>query len=266
MEDKPQCISEPLKIDIKDVLDFCWCPRYYDLKRKDPEECNMKEAYDKSLHKCFYQYLYNLQQNTLKNTLEFLKYQWGKEWIKQKRNTEIILTPSAAKRDTYANKRTAGIDAIITFDNIMRQTEQFPLIINKPYELRISKGIILTGTWEYIREIGDEVKVFQILKFKTENNRFQVNTQMQHDIELTAASMAFMQTFNVKDAPELIHADMYRKHLSSSYRTKGDYDLLRKTVISVAQCIKHNIRCVSPDKKCYHCEYRNVCSSAIKST
>ena len=107
------------KIDIKDVSDFCWCPAYYDIKRRSEDECNLKEAYDQSLHKCFYSYLRALQNDTLKNTIEFLKYKWGKEWIDKKTNSEIALTPSSAKRDSYESKRKAGIDAIITFDKFL---------------------------------------------------------------------------------------------------------------------------------------------------
>ena len=217
----------------------------------------MKEAYDISLHNVFYAYLRALQNDTLKNSIEFLKYKWGREWIKNKTSTEIILTPSALKRDLYDSKRRAGIDAIITFDDLMDEP-QVPIIINREYELKITDNIILTGVWEYIREVssGDK-KIFQILKFKTENNRFQVLGQMHHDLELTAAEMAFKQTFNGE--AQLVYVDIYKKKMVPSYRTRSDHQDLIQTVKSVAQCLKHNIRCVSPDKRCYHCEYRNEC-------
>ena len=116
-------------------MDFCWCPRYYDLKKNDPNK-NIKELYDESLHKCFYEYLLALQNNSQSNGLETLKYRWGKEWIKQKKNSQILCTPSASKRDTYDAKRKAGINAIITFDKLM-DTSQYPIIINKQYSLSI---------------------------------------------------------------------------------------------------------------------------------
>ena len=42
-------------------------------------------------------------------------------------------------------------------------------------------------------------------------------------------------------------------------KTKKDYDLLKKTVTGVVKCIQNDIQCISPDKNCYHCEYRKVC-------
>lgn len=219
---------------------------------------NMKEKYDESLHNTFYLYLRALQNNTLANSLEFLKKQWGKEWIKQKTNPQIMLTPSATKRDTYDQKRKAGIDAIITFDKLMDEP-QVPIAINMPYELKISNRITLTGKWEYIREVNtpDGGHEFQILKFRTENNRFQVNNQRFHDLELTAAQMSFNATFN--STARLVYVDIYTKKMIPSYRGDKDQKDLIQSVKSVVLSIEHNIRCYSPDKRCYHCEYRDEC-------
>ncbi len=254
-----------IDISIKEVMDFCFCPRYYDLKNADPNESNLKEVYDTTLHKCFYSYLRALQNGTLKNSIEFIKYRWGKEWIKQKTNSELICTPSAHKRDTYDSKRKAGIDAIITFDKIMNEP-QVPIIINKGYSVRVAKSINLTGVWEYIREISinEETKRFQILKIRSENNRFQIDSQIRYDLELTAAALAFKKMFDVDDF-DLLFVDIYKKKVSVSNRTQKDFNLLINTVKSVVFSIENNIRCVSPDKRCYHCEYRDICTIGLKS-
>ena len=257
-----QCISAVQSLNIKDVIDFCWCPKYYDLKKNDPNEYNLKEAYDIALHKCFYSYLIALQQDDIQNGIEVLKRRWGKEWVKQKKNSQIICTPSAVKRDTYDAKRKAGIDAIITFEDIMSQDSQYPIIINKSYSLKIG-NVNLTGVWEYVREVEiNGENIIQIMKFKTENNRFQIVHQMNHDLELTAAALAFKETFNATKF-QLLYVDIYKKKVITSYRTENDFKLLKETVNSVAMSIKHNIKCISPDKRCYHCEYRNVCSQQL---
>lgn len=247
------------EINVKDVIDYCWCPIYYNLKKRNSCEYNLKELYDKTLHDVFYSYLTALQRETVRDRMGFLKFRWGKEWIKQKTNSEIICTPSAVKRDTYEYKRRAGIDAIITFSELMND-DQYPIIINKEYSIPINDKIILKGKWEYVREIekSDKTKSIQILKFRTESNKFQILSQMNHDLELTAASLAFKNMFNVDDF-ELLYVDIYKKKIVSSYRTKLDYDTLIKTVIDTVKCIKDNIELISPDKKCFHCEYRNEC-------
>jgi hypothetical protein len=84
---------------------------------------------------------------------------------------------------------------------------------------------------------------------------------MHHDLELTAAALAFSDTFNQGNLEfQLVYVDIYKKRMTVSYRTAKDFDLLKKTVINVAKCIRQNIRCISPDKRCYHCEYRDECS------
>lgn len=248
------------RINIQDVLDFCFCPKYYDIKNKYPNKRNMKIHYDISLHEAFYSYLVSLQQGVLKNSIDFLKKKWADKWIKQKRSEEIMLTPSATKRDTYDAKRISGINAIITFDRLMDEP-QVPIAINLPYEFKISSNITLTGIYEYIREIplDNDNSEIQILKFRTENNRFQIKNQRLHDLELTAANMAFHKMFNVNSEPRLVYVDIYEKKMIPSYRTKDDEKDLIKSIKSVVTCINNNIRCYSPDCKCYHCEYRNEC-------
>ena len=220
------------EINIKDVIDFCWCPKYYELKNRNPNEKNLKELYDISLHKCFYSYLYAIQNDTLEEGIKTLKYKWGQEWIKQKKNSEIICTPSAAKRDTYDAKRKAGINAIITFDKLMN-VSQYPIIINKPYSIQITNDIVLTGIWEYIREIEiNGKKIIQLMKFRVENNRFQVLNQMNHDLELTAAALALNNLFDINEFQfQIIYVDIYKNKMYTTARTIKDYNLLKNTVI-----------------------------------
>ena len=261
---KNQLVSdEVIRIDIKDVIDYCKCPQYYKLKKNDPNTYNLKEAYDVALHKCFYSYLVGIQQDDARVGIDTLKSRWGKEWIKQKTNSQIMLTPSAFKRDTYDAKRKAGIDAIITFNKLMSKDKQFPIAINRKYEIPITNNIILTGTWECIREIErDNDDIIQILKFNTESNKFRTLHQMNHDLELTAAALAFQTNFNPK-LFELVYIDIYSKKQIISHRNKLDFDMLKKTVVSVVTCLKNNIACVSPSKVCYHCEYRDVCADSF---
>ena len=205
-----------------------------------------------------------MQQGTLDGGIKFLKKRWGEAWIKQKTNSEIICTPSAMRYDSYDYKRKTGIEAIITFNDIMNTT-QFTIIINKPYKIHLSKGLIFRGIFEYVREIvqKDGTRTIQLMKFRTENNRFQVDSHMHHDLELTAMAIAFEEMFNVNEF-ELVYVDICKKKMISSFRGKKDIDLLKDTVRSVALCLKNNIRCVSPDKRCYHCEYRNVCKVSLE--
>ena len=100
---------------------------------------------------------------------------------------------------------------------------------------------------------------------------YQINTEKEYEIRVKSMPYVSrggfklekaLKAFNVNSV-QIVYVDIYKKKLVPSYRTQKDYDLLKQTVISVAHCIKHNIRCVSPDKRCYHCEYRDVCTSKL---
>lgn len=250
-----------ITIDIKEVMDYSWCPMYHRLKSNYPNVQIISNAYDEALHKCFYSYLTKMQNDNFVD-LGYLKQSWGKIWIKEKRNSEIIIKPTPSERNTHNKKRKEGIDSIISFHNLMSEVNQYPIIINKQFSIRITKNIILTGVWEYIREIFiDNKKVFQVLKFNTANDKFQTIMQMAHDIELTAASYAFNKMFNTD--PELVYVNIYKERIVPSYREEEDYELLKQSVISAVKGIKQNIACISPDKRCFHCEYRKECGNKI---
>ena len=94
-----------------------------------------------------------------------------------------------------------------------------------------------------------------ILENKHENELWSKNFKNQITLnELERQT----RIFNAKQF-EIVYVDIYKKKLITSYRTKKDYDLLKKTVIGVVKCIQNDIQCISPDKNCYHCEYRKVC-------
>lgn len=249
-----------MQLTTSNIQDYCFCPRYYLLKTNDPND-TINQAYDRAVHRCIYEYLYMLQNDAKQISIDVLKRAWGREWIKQKTNSEMICTPSAGKRDTYDIKRKNGINAIFAFDEMM-QEPQFPIIINKQYSIKIG-NVIVNGVWEYVREITRrDQKVFQIIRFRTESNRFDLKDQMNHDINLTAAYLAFKETFN-QDYAELIYMDLYRKTMVPAFRTDKDIALFKETVRSVALSIKNNLQCVSPDKKCFHCEYRDICITKL---
>jgi len=261
---EPIDTENKLRIDIQEVVDFCFCPYYYDLKYKDKKEINIKNLYDKSLHETFYAYLLALQQDTLTNTLEFLKYQFGKEWINYKKNKEYNLISSAMKRDSYNRKRKKGIDAIFKFNDLMNKDRQLPIIVNHKYEIEICKNIILTGTFEYVRELTlkDKQKVIQIVKFISESNRSFTNMARQNDLTLIAASYAFENLFDI-DYFQSVVIDIEKGKATTSYYAKKEYELLKKTVESTVICMRNDIKCISPDFRCYNCEYRNVCIKVI---
>ena len=262
-------ISEPINtfnkiiIDIHDITDFGFCPLYYDLKHKDNKEKNLKTLYDESLHKIFYSYLLAFQEDKLDDRIGFLKYMWGKEWIGHKTKEDILITNSPYMRDTYETRRKKGIDAIFKFDNIINKDDQFPIIIGHKYKIEILPNIVLTGIFEYVREIKiKKQRIIQVVKFLSESNRSITNFARQYNLDMIAMSYAFKELFNV-DYFQSVLIDMDNNKIITNIFTDKEYNILKQTVKNTIISLQNNIKCISPDSKCSNCEYRNVCIKSI---
>ena len=80
-------------IDIKDIVNYIYCPQYYEFynTKEDP---TMAQLYNECIHSTFYAYLLSLQNDTLDDTVGFLKYNWGKQWIKHKTLPNVYIKRS----------------------------------------------------------------------------------------------------------------------------------------------------------------------------
>ena len=256
----PLDTKDKITIDIKDITDYAFCSYYYKLKRED-DNINLRNLYDISLHKTFYSYLLSLQENKLDSTLEFLKYKWGEEWIKSKSRNDILM--SSMKRDSYESKRKRGIDAIFTFNDIIANDKQFPIIIGHKYQIEILPNIILTGTFEYIREVTiNNKKVIQLIQFLSESFRTLTKISQLYNIGLIASSYAFKEQFNVNFFQSL-SVDIEKKKVFSNVYSDKEYNILKDTVKNTVICLQNDICIISPDTKCFSCEYRDICMSKL---
>ena len=248
-------------IDIKDIVNYIYCPQYYEFynTKEDP---TMTQLYNECIHSTFYAYLLSLQNDTLDDTVGFLKYNWGKQWIKHKTSKDLLLShvrENTTYRNNYDARRKRGIDAILKFNKIMLNDKQFPIIINHKYEIEILPNIVLTGTLEYVRELTiGEHKVIQVIKFLSENNRFDTNIEHQYNLELIAMSYAFQTLFDVQEFQTII-IDIEKEKIYINYYSNKDYNYLKNTIKNTVISIQNNLKIVSPNKQCFHCGYRNKC-------
>ena len=250
----------PMTIDIKDIARFCFCPRAYDIRHSQDYIKTLNDVYDESMHNTLYQCLYALQNDRLKYSLDFLKTEWGKEWIKTTKGSELVLATSAKNKDYYNSLRITGIESILKFDKNILSVPQFPVVIDEPYEISVGCGITVTGKFEYIREIETlEGRKIQLARLVTKTNQYYTKIQMENDLELIGAGIAFRERF--ANDVELIYIDIMSSKVISSMLTEERVQTFVRTVRSVADCLRHNIRCVSHDCKCYHCEHRLQCVS-----
>lgn len=252
-----------ITLSLKDIQDFCFCPKYYDLKRVEGRKPSIYDEYDTTLRQTFNKALNNFEGNTIEFIVNTLKINWADKWIGVYRNTELLLEISNKRSNIKDKLRKTGIDAIMNFTDLLLDHYQVPMVMRYKFKLQIAPYIVLEDFIEYVREVPvDDTTVggprkLQLIHICTRSSNFYTNVQGCNDIAMVGQAYAFEKLFN--STPEMVYLDIMKNKMVSSLLTDTKKREFVHTVISVANCIEHNIRCVVSDVKCYHCELRKEC-------
>lgn len=255
-----------MKISIEQISDYCHCPLYYYLRWVDssPHEdaITVLEKYDRELHKTIYSF-YSLIQNHEQANLSALKRAWGASWIGKKQASEIIISNSTSWRDTHEQRRRRGIEAIVRFYDKFKDNPGYPIAINAPYELKLSKGLIVTGKWELIREVllDNGKHEIQLVQFKVDD-KVHHQVRMEHDLSVSAGQLAFEQAFNLK-ANRIITYGFEKGKIHELSRSEGQLSFFEHTAYCVARGIKNRLFYASPSSACDTCFYRTRCKQRL---
>lgn len=250
-----------IKIDIKDILNYCKCPMYYKISNSKTEGIKTMltdEKFDIDMHNSIYSYL-ALMQSGLKVTIRDLNKQFATKWIgRDKTKDEILYMQPANHKDSYQAKRQRAFTNLYDFNKYLLKDKFIPVIINYKYEIPITKSITLTGTIEFVRELEDNTT--ELIAFKTDNNNNRL--YVEKDLEITAQVYAFNTLFSSKiDKITFYGLDKNKKyHL---YKSEKDFKILKYIIINVCKCIHNNIFYPSISEKCIHCLNKNKCENLI---
>lgn len=260
-----------MRIDIQDVIDYCYCPMYYFLRTKYPDIYSASHLYDVRIKECFYRYIKKFQADGIFDITSF-KSDWGETWIKPRynRQSNILCYVNGTKNDTHELRRKDGIKAIIALHNLLSVEKQYPILVNTKYDIPITKNIYLTGTFEYIREFvqEDNKSIIQLCFLITSYKGISTPTRnfLDHGLFITSSCYAFLKTFNIdNDSFQPVIFEMYKKRKRLALRSMYDYELLKRTIINTVKCIVNNIWCISPDDKCFLCKYRMICLKTLNN-
>lgn len=223
---------------------------------------NIREKYDHDIHKVVYNFFAVIQNNESLN-INHLKRAWGSLWLGNKTGDDIILSTPSTWRDSANSKRKDGIQAIIRFFDKFKGNPGYPIAVNHPYKVSIGDGIIVLGTWEVIREVEDlpGQRVVEIIDFKVDDKLYN-KVHFQNDIEITAMSYAFRETFNeVED--RILYYGMNKGANTEVTRSESDYEFMKHTVKDVVKSIQNDIYYARVGGDCYHCPYRRECEKGL---
>lgn len=255
-----------MKLSIEQIVDYCHCPLYYYLHWIEPnpseDTITVLEKYDRELHRTIYSF-YSLIQNREPATLSALKRSWGARWIGKKQASEIVINNSPSWRNNYDQRRRRGTEAIVRFYDTFKENPGYPIAINVPYELKLSKGLVVTGTWELIREVelNNGKREIQLIYFKVDD-KVHHQVQMEYDLNIMAGQMAFEQSFNLKIGRSLTYG-FEKGKIHEMKASRGQRSFFEHTVYCVAKSIKNRLFYASPSSTCDTCFYRTRCKQRL---
>lgn len=234
---------------------------YYKYRYVDNIDVNVisiLDKYDIDMHKSIYLYFIKVQNGDIVN-IDTLKRSWGRLWLGNKTIYDIMYQEPSSWRNTKNEKRKKGIESIVHIYNYYSKNIGCPIVINKKYKIKINKAITLTGNFEIIRELNDNI---EIIHFKT-GDKLHDSFCVNNDLELTAASYAFRKLFGTKENAIIYHG-IDKHKIKTTTRNENSYKILLNTIVNVCKCIYNNIFYICPEEdKCYNCVYKNHC---IKNT
>ena len=260
---EPLDTTKNLILDIQEVIDYCFCPQFYELSHSIDSIVDMSYLYEQTLKRTFSAYLRAFQSGTRQDTLSFLKNEWGRNWIRFKNEKELLVFRNK-HYDTYDSKRKAGIDAIYNFEEFINKDSQLPIIINHKYEIQLDNNIILTGTIDYVRQvtIKDE-PVIQLINYRITTRSLGIaNIEKRLNLSSIANAYAFKELFDI-DKFQIVDYEPSTNRINIYNYDDKEFNLLKQTVKDTAICIANNLKPISPSKTCHLCHFRNVCNNVF---
>lgn len=251
-------------IDIQEIIDYAKCPMFYafkyEYKQHKTDYVNIIEKYNNDIHKVIY-YSFSKIQDGSPMRIEDIKVAWGRAWIKDKRKNSLIFSDTPSNKDMYNDKRKRGFDSLVSFYRSFSKNPGFPVMINEEYKLNISNSLILTGRYEVVRELEDELlnKYLEICIFKTDDcSNNSINNL--YDLKLIASSLAISNDVEYNNKKYMIYNIDKKK-----FFYLNDIDLheklFKKNILNIYKCIYNKMYYICPSEQCITCTYKEVCNN-----
>lgn len=248
------------KINIKDVIRYTKCPMYYKLHSNPIINANRAEMHDKYEHDLFtvlYTYLIRLQsgENVRVDNLttNFMKL-WTNGRYKRTEANFLYNNPYS-NNDVIEIRRKSGLEALIFLHQYFKKNRIYPILINEPYEVKISKNVILKGNIPLLYQNSDGV--IELLHFLVDD-KYDKSFTIEKDLGLTA-SLLGCQTISGKRIDKISVYSFHKKKIYTTVRDYKDMDVFKKIVLNVSKCIYNNILYPCINYKCGDCIYNDIC-------
>lgn len=246
------------KISIQDIKDYSFCSMYYKNKKILNKPISI-DKYDNALKTSYLYYLQGIRDKD-RADLNVLSKAFSNNWNKRDINKNCITLRT--HRMTYQYLKERGVKILLSFHNMMKDTEQCPIVMFKGYSININ-GITVTGVIDYIREtIVDNKAEIQLIKFNNITTTSTTLFSIYEDLDAISMLYAFKTIFECKNY-KFLYLDVYNNKQYEITKTEKDFKIFEETVTKVYNNITDNIYIFSPSDKCYLCPFKECCKDNI---
>jgi len=248
-----------LVVDIKELNTYMQCPLMWKLKYKDnliPQKRFMvHEVFNQAIHQLFY-YLFNQVQNNYYPSGYHVKQAWGRIWCPGRSMQQILShLYSNGNKITYNPrfKERQGLDIGLRLREQYKEKPGVPILVGQTYTVPLGRHTV-SGLIELVRIVDEEVELIDVRMSK----RRAEQTQLKHDVELTAASFALRYLLKTKESyVQYLYLDTGAIYKST--RGTEDYKRLVKILDNFEKAIKHELIVPNLGGQCHTCSYRLHC-------
>jgi len=246
----------PMEITTKEIILYSFCPKLFYLKKDLKLTPSLEDYYADTLHRLMARFLFMARDGVI--SAKELKMIWASSAIAQRRKHKFAYyNPVNWKSNIseFNKKGAAAIDFLLnTFPGMLGSI----IAVNETYNVKLSKGITLTGEWDLIQE-DKATKEIELVIFKEHDKLNHI--PIDQDYKAVLDTIAFMKSFN--SAPAKVSLQSYNTQRKASGGISGAHikEVLNDAV-SICGAIENGTKYKYLSYKCKSCPAKLICEDA----
>lgn len=273
-------------ISIEALLDYLECPTRYQYRYIDRIDTtltgaagvssalnrqSLEENFDTEIHKIAY-HIFNYIQDNKYPSEYLLRQKWGKSWCRNKTVEDLMQESFSSGKydrvpDSNPMKRLEkqGVRAIEHLHPHFKENPGTPIMVGKRMDVQVGQHVV-SVTLDLIRMVEVEgQEILELIDFKTgikTKSHWDIkpmNLHINHDIEMTAASMGFRQLTGESE-DRIIYYDIINNREYRTVRNDTHYKTLENILDHVEKALAANIFYPVMNDRCHECPFQVHCN------
>jgi hypothetical protein len=267
-----------MNISIEALLDYLECPTRYKYRYIDRIDTasiqraananSLEETFDKEIHKIAY-HVFNYIQDGKYPSEYLLRQKWGKTWCKNKTVDDLMGESfelvNNARFNPMKRLERQGLKAIENLHPHFKANPGTPILVGKRVDVKVGRHVIGV-TLDLVRAVTDEgEEKIELIDFKTgikTRNHWDsvpLNLHVNHDIEMTAASLAFRQLTGEKE-DRIVYYDMVNNREYATRREESHFKTLENILDNVEKALGAEVFYPVMIDRCNECPFLAHCN------